>query len=229
MKTKPLTSKHFAKLADYGLQGLPQNCCRCLCFQAGETIFQEGMPLTWLAVIVRGKAKICSTTPSGKHLILCYYLSDGMVGDIELMTGIQTASASMIAITDFECIAVFYQGHEVALKCNTVFLNKLGNELAKKLMRSSDSFVAAALHSGEERLCSYILQTSHNGIFSDILTDVSSSVGMSYRHMLRLLKELCRAGVLERRESGYRITAPDELTRRAYTGRCREEFGSKMQ
>ncbi len=215
MKTRPLTDKHRNILADYGLWDIPADACMCLSFQPGEAILQEGLPITWLAIVVSGKAKVCSTAPNGKHLILCYYLSKGMVGDMELMAGLDTATATMIAITEFTCIAIPFRGYAAKLKSNTEFLNKLGKELAEKLVRCSDNFVLAALHSGEERLCAYILQTSHDGIFSDIITDASGSVGMSYRHVLRLLKALCAEGVLEKRESGYRILDREGLARRA--------------
>ena len=75
--------------------------------------------------------------------------------------------------------------------------------------------MSASLYSGEERLCAYILQTSHNGIFSDILTDTACSVGMSYRHMFRLLNHLCEDGVLEKRENGYRILDRESLAEKA--------------
>lgn len=216
MKRMPWTDKHLAKLSDYGLRDMPIDSCMCLCFEPGETILREGMPITWLAIVVRGKAKVCSTAPNGKHLILCYCLSDGMAGEVEFMTGAEVATATMVAITDFECIAIPYEEYRGFLKTNAEFLNRLGHELADKLVRSSENFVSTALYSAEERLCSYILQTSHDNVFCDILTDVSCSVGMSYRHLLRLLQELCNKSVLEKRKSGYRILDWDELTCRAF-------------
>ena len=108
-----------------------------------------------------------------------------------------------------------FQRNALYLKSNVRFLNRLGSELALKLIRSSQNFVSASLYSGEERLCAYILQTSHNGIFSDILTDTACSVGMSYRHMFRLLNRLCEDGVLEKWENGYRILDRESLAEKA--------------
>lgn len=215
MDKLPLSKKHGETLAEYGLQSLFPDACTCMLFHPGEAVTREGMPITWLSVIISGKAKICSTAPNGKNLVLCYYVSDGLIGDLELMTGLTTATTTVVAITDFECISVSLYPHRAFLKSNAVFLNRLGNELAIKLLRSSDSFVSFALYSGEERLCSYILQTSHHNIFSDILTDVSCSVGMSYRHMFRLLNQLCEEAILEKRESGYHILDRDALIRRS--------------
>lgn len=215
MRTGPLTDEHVAKLTEYGLSGIPLNACLCLRFEPGEMILQEGLPINWLAVVMRGKAKVCSNTPNGKHLILCYYLSQGLVGELEMMTDRKVATATMVAVTEFECVAIPYEDHETHLKSNPVFLNRMSTELAMKLIRSSESNVSASLHTAEERLCAYILQAAHNGVFNDVLTDVSCSVGMSYRHLHRLLRELYDDGVLEKRESGYRIVDGDELARRA--------------
>ena len=215
MKELPMSDKHREKLSEYGLQDMYPDSCRLVSYKAGETLLREGMPLTWLGVIMCGKAKICSTAPNGRNLVLCYYVSAGIIGDLELMTGLKSATTTIVAITDLECITISLSIHSTALKSNTVFLNRVGNELALKLLRSSANFVSSSLYSGEERLCSYILQTSHNRMFSDILSDVSCSVGMSYRHMFRLLNQLCAEGILEKHGYGYLILDRDALIRRS--------------
>lgn len=215
MQKSPLKKEHLNKLTEYGINNMVLDACTCLHFKAGETILQEGMPIIQLMIVITGKAKVCSTGKNGKDLVLCYYISDGIIGDIELMTNTYVAATNMIAITDFECIALPYQKYAIELKNNLAFLNRIGSELSAKLLRSSKNYVYTALYSGEERLCSYILQTSHDDIFDDILTDVSCSTGMSYRHMFRLLNQLCNDGLLNKRDKGYLIVDRDELIRRA--------------
>lgn len=217
MKRLPLKKEHTACLAEYGLQNMPLSACCCLRFAAGEEVLREGQPIGWLSIIVDGNAKVCRTAPNGKSLILCYNISRGMIGEIELMTRQMNATCSVKAVTDFECVAVTYQNCLAELKTNLVFLNKLGTELAEKLTASSDSFTSIALCTGEQRLCAYLIQNSHRGLFRDTLTDVSCSVGMSYRHMFRLLGQLCKEGILEKRESGYFILDQGELARRSHT------------
>ena len=104
MKQLPMSDKHREKLLEYGLGDMyPESCCT-VSYKAGEILLREGMPLTWLGIIVFGKAKICSTAPNGRNLVLCYYISEGIIGDLELMTGLKTATTTIAAITDFECI-----------------------------------------------------------------------------------------------------------------------------
>ena len=52
----------------------------------------------------------------------------------------------------------------------------------------------------------------------DPITDVACSVGASYRHVFRLLADLCREGVLQKSKQGYQIKCPAELARRAQAG-----------
>jgi len=215
MQSSPLKKKHLDKLTEYSINGQALGACVCWRYKAGETIVREGMPFTYLLFVVTGKAKVCSTGKNGKDLILCYYISDGILGDIELMTNTYVSTASIIAITDFECIALHCQRYAVILKNDPVFLNRIGQGLSVKLLQSSKNFVSTALYSGEERLCAYILQTAHNDVFSGTLTDVSGSIGMSYRHMFRLLNQLCIDGLLDKRCNGYLIVDRDELIRRS--------------
>lgn len=222
MKTKPLTEAHWEKLAGLGLGDTPLEGCRCLWYEAGETILREGMAIGELSVVMTGRAKVCAAAPNGKNLVLCYYVFEGIIGDIELMTGAQTAASTIVAVTDFECVAIPYRPNGAALKGNIKFMNHLGGALAKKLLLSSENYVAAALHTCEERLCAYLLETSHDGLFSDVLTDTACSVGMSYRHMFRLLDRLCAQGLLEKRACGYRILDREGLLQKTAGGQRRE-------
>lgn len=55
------------------------------------------------------------------------------------------------------------------------------------------------------RIRSYILGAEETGIFRDIMTDTATSVGTSYRHLYRMMGELCSEGIFEKRPSGCRI------------------------
>lgn len=215
MQSSYLKKEHLDKLKEYYINNIVLDACLYLRFEAGETILYEGMPILYLLIVIKGKAKVCTIGKNGKDLVLCYYISNGIIGDIELMTSTYIAATNIIAITDFECIALPYQKYAIDLKSNLAFLNRLGSELSIKLLRSSKNYIFTALYSGEERLCSYILQSSHNNLFNDVLTDVSASIGMSYRHMFRLLNQLCIDKILVKRDNGYLIVNRDELIRRA--------------
>lgn len=205
MKKIPLTEEHIKVLAEYGLRDIPAESLQCLRFDSGEEIVKEGELISRFAIIISGRAKACQAVQSGKTMILCYYISEGILGEIELLTGTSTAGTTISAISDFECITIPYNILQQEMKTNVTFLKKAGTMLAEKLKESGNSLTQAALCTGRQRLCSYILNTSDHNIFRDVLTDVACSVGMSYRHMFRLLGELCDDGILEKRSTGYLI------------------------
>ena len=215
MKREPLRQEDLAQLSAYGLGNPPPEDCVRLCFQAGEVLAREGMPFPYLLLVVRGRIKVCAAAKNGRDLVLCYYLSGGVLGDMELMTDSDAATATTVAITDLTCIAIPWRRNAARLRTNTVFLNRVGAGLSEKLAGSSRNLVSAALYGGEARLCAYLLQNAYRDVFRDTLTDTACSVGMSYRHLFRLLDRLCREGLLEKRPEGYRLLDREALGTKA--------------
>ncbi len=211
MQTLPLLKKHAAVLKEYGIS--PQELCnaRLVRFSRGETFIRQGMPLTQLYFVASGKAKVCGASAGGRDLILCYYISKGMIGDVELMTGQREAASTVVAITDFLCIGVPIEPNAARLRTNLLFMNRVGEGLAQKLLQSSQNYLFDALHPAKERLCLYILRNAQDGVFSEPLTNTAGSVGVSYRHLLRLLSALCGEGVLRRRGHGFQIIDAEAL------------------
>ncbi len=216
-----LKKKHIDKLHEYGLDENSLKQCEVFKFVAHEVIYQETFPITWLGIVIDGKAKVCCSSANGKNLVLCYFVSTGTVGGIEMMANQSSATASLIATTDFECIAIPFEENEKILRSNNKFLNRLCYEISTNLVNSSSNFVTSALHSGEQRLCSYILESSHNTIFNDNLTDVACSLGISYRHLSRLLTQLCEEKLLIKENYGYRIMNMNLLIKKAEDARCK--------
>ncbi|MEG0177188.1 cyclic nucleotide-binding domain-containing protein [Anaerorhabdus sp.] len=210
-----LTKEHKEMLLTYGLLISNLDSCYVASYKQGEYITQENNLLDWIGIVIQGKAKVCCTSANGKNLVLCYFISSGIIGGLEMMTNTPNATASMIALTDFKCIVIPSKNNCHLLKQNVHFLNQLCFELSNSLVRSSNNFVSSSLHTGEQRLCSYILEVSYKNLFRDVLTDVACSIGLSYRHMFRILNQLCRDGILEKKQSGYQIINKKQLELKA--------------
>lgn len=215
MTKQPITEANGTALKEYGLDARALHDCMLCNLETGDIILNQGKPVDNLFIVLQGKIKVCMLAGNGKDLTLCYYLSNGILGDIELMQEDRTASATSAAALPSVCIAIPLSNNSAYLMNNIVFMNQVARGLSAKLLKSSDAHIASALYSSEERLCSYILMAEHNGLFTDILSDVSKSIGISYRHLFRVLNDLCRKGVLERKESGFHI-----LNRQYLLGKC---------
>ena len=82
------TKRHLEKLKRYGLENIEPGSINCYLFSSGEFIVRQEDEIEGLRVITKGKAKACRTSPNGKILIFSYYVQDGIIGEIELITGV---------------------------------------------------------------------------------------------------------------------------------------------
>ena len=215
MQQFPLYASHREKLEKYGLDAAKLTGASVAAYVKGEVILSENMPLTHLLFVVAGKAKVCLSSDDGDDLILCYYVSEGILGDVELMTQSPDANSTVIAITDVRCIAVPLAGNAAALRENLSFLQYISVELAKKLQRSARSYMNDAMYPARERLGLYLLQNAQEGVFSERLTNTAAAIGISYRHLMRLLHELCEEGTLIKRGHEFVIRDAEALDRLA--------------
>lgn len=205
MTKTPWTEDVAATLQEYGL-ALPEVSGCVLCqFESGEIIFQQDTLVNQLYLVVDGKVKVCTMAENGRDIILCYYISSGILGDIELMQTDKTAPATTCVALPSRLVRIPFQHNLPYLFQNTAFMKQLARGLATKLRSSGEAYVASALYSGEARLCSYILMAESKGLFTEMLSDVAPYIGVSYRHLFRVLNQLCQKGVLERRKSGFQI------------------------
>lgn len=179
--------------------------CSRISYSTGEKLYIEGNPSECITIIVSGKAKVFSMAKNGKNMLLSFYMSDGIMGDSEMMTKEKKTSATVVALSDLTCIVIPYKKNMSVLKNNLLFMNIVAESLAYKLIESSNNWVFTALYSGEQRLCSYIMQASYKSFFKDNFSDVADAVGISYRHMFRILKKLCQENILLKKDGGYLI------------------------
>lgn len=192
-------------LLQYSLEGIILREKVLLKFEPGEFICIEGKEIGYLFVVVKGKAKVCTTSIDGKVLLLCFYENGGMLGDVELMLDSGDTNTNVQAITDVECIGIPYHLNKSVLKNDVKFMNYVGQSLAKKLNRCSKNCTLTILHPLECRLCSYLSVASEKGIFSEKLTETAELLGTSYRHLLRTLEQLCKENIIERKNGYYSI------------------------
>jgi len=215
MKKQPLNESDIHLLSQYGLNSAEYKKAVRLSFEKGEYLSQEGEPLRYLYFVVSGKAKVLLNLSDGKQLLLAYFISKGIIGDIELMTNIRITQSTLQAITDFVCIALPLNEYRDVLKNNNTFINHIGKELAEKLMQRAVNGAITTLQPLETRLCAYISQIATDGFFCETLTEVAGVVGASYRHLLRCLDKLCGEEVLVKESPGYRIAKQGELDSKA--------------
>ena len=215
MEACPLVKEDLEFLSDYGLRGFDLSRAERRVYLPGEYISRAGEPMDCIFFILNGKAKVFLTLSSGKQLMLAYFVSKGIIGDIELMTEQPFNYTTVQAVIKTECIALPLKHFTGKLRENIVFVNHIAKELAEKLVQRVINGAITTLHPIEARICAYILHTADNGIFNEVLTETADVAGASYRHLLRLLDKLCVEGVLRKEDNGFRVMDFDLLNKRA--------------
>ncbi len=202
-------------LKEYGLNEDILRGTTCQQYEPGETLMEEGSLLTYLMIVTRGEVRVSTEAKNGRNLILCYYVSSGILGDMEMLSDEKRIYNHVSAVSDVEVIAIPYQMNQDILENNLTFMKHLAKDTALKLVQSSRSYADSVLLTAKQRLSRYILHNSRNNHFSEIMSDVALSTGMSYRHMYRILEKLCEDHILEKNISGYTILNPDALKKEA--------------
>lgn len=192
-------------LYSYGMENCKLEHLVQVTYESGEFLCMEGYDMKYLLVLLDGKAKVSITTADGKVLLLCFYMSGGIFGDVELMMDTPETKSNVQAVTQVTCIGIPLDTNKERLRKDLKFMNYVAGSLARKLDRCSKNSAFTILHTLESRLCSYMLLASEQGIFQEKLTEVAELLGTSYRHLLRTIEQLCRQAILKKEKNGYRI------------------------
>ena len=205
MQKQKLPAQYESMLAEYGLFGIDTTNASLIRFERGEWFITEGQPMDYLFILLSGKAKVCMSEPGGRSLILSYYVSEGVLGDLELLMGRREATSSLQALTPLLCIGLPLTVYSQLLLNQLPFVLRIAQGLASKLSENVNHTTEIILRPFEARLSGYLLQSAQGGVFSERLIDVAEQLGVSYRHLLRALKSFCEGGILEKRKDGYHI------------------------
>lgn len=179
-------------------------------FKKNEYICRENEKLNYLYFFILGKAKVFTTLSNGKSLLLCFYNSFKMLGDVELPNG-DNVFNNVQAIEDTYCIGIPVEKLRLSLLKDAKFLKYLSISIGEKLNRCSKNSSINLLYPLENRLASYIIAAGEricsNGMtvirFNENLIEISELLGASYRHLLRTLNILCSKGALLKEYSYY--------------------------
>ena len=97
-------------------------------------------------------------------------------------------------------------------------MNRVAHMLAQIVARNAVNDTFNILAPLEARLRAYIAHSQRQGVFAGRLTETAEYLGVSYRHLLRTMNDLCARGILEKTRGGYRILQPLELDREQEAG-----------
>lgn len=183
-------------------------------FNAREFILNEGDTSKYLYYLVDGKAKLYLTHKNGKVSIINFIEAPSFIGEMELI-GAQAETNGVQALTSCCCFAITTADCRDKILSDVKFLKYLCMFLSKKALYNTSNYTKNQSYPLENRLAAFILLTSNNLLYTEKHTEVSEFLGVSYRHLLYVLADFIKRGILLKEDCGYRIIDMDSLDKLA--------------
>lgn len=185
-------------------------------FKKGEYLCRAGESIRYFHLIVDGTCKVIPLSEDGKVVLLTYLPPLGMSGDIELLCDCE-ALHSVCAATDVAALACPKKAFQEKLMKHISFLQYISRWFANKSLDSSQRHSSKMLYPIKNRFSRYLLTEAENydsNTFPFKTTEISQSLGITARHLRRVVRNFEDEGIVAR-EHGM-ITILDEDTLEDY-------------
>lgn len=176
-----------------------------LLFDKSEIIFSKGVDLEYMYFLVKGTIKIYMLQDNGKLLLIRLNQPLNILGDIEFLTHYQT-QCHVESLDESLLIGIQMKKLREAASSNVNFLQFIIKNLSAKLFTLSNSATINVLYPLENRIASYLLSIyqstsdSNNEFAIPKLTEISTLLGTSYRHLNRTLSQLSQKGIIQKKK-----------------------------
>jgi len=188
-----------AKLEEY---------CRYKKFAAGEQIFDRQSQTTDVFFVVRGNVRIVNYSLSGREITLDDVKQGGHFGELAAIDG-APRSASVMALSDCVIVSMPQKVFLSALEKYPSISLAVMRDLAHIVRRSTDRIMDLSTLGANNRVHAELLrQATTNGSVKNEATikpipvhsDLASWVSTTRETVARVLNDLARQGILERRK-----------------------------
>ena len=180
-----------------------ENISVLLSFERNEYLVHAGTPSTYLYFVIKGKLSCFSYTSSEKINCVAFSQKSTLIGEASSLFG-DVPTVSVKALSDVLCVAVCLDEHRESLLNDLTFIRNICHQLARKI-NNEGRYSTTLLDPLEVRLSQFILLNSCEGFFTIQLTDCADALNSSYRHLLRIIKELCELNILTKKHNCYYI------------------------
>ena len=126
------------------------------------------------------------------------------IGEMELL-GAQETANGVTAITPCTCYAIPIEICKDKLLNDTKFLQHLCLFISQKAIHNTYNYAKNQSYPLQARLANFILLTSYKRMYREKHTEASEFLSVSYRHLLYVLADLVKRGILRKTTQGYYI------------------------
>ncbi|HAB1630639.1 TPA_asm: transcriptional regulator YeiL [Salmonella enterica subsp. arizonae] len=179
--------------------------------EAGDYIVREGSQPAYLFYLVRGRARLYATLPNGRVSLIDFFGAPCFIGEIELID-VDHGPRAVQAIEACWCLALPMKQYRSRLLNDAIFLRQLCLALSRKNYRNIVSLTQNLSFPLTNRLAAFILLMQHGDLYHEKHTQTAEYMGVTYRHLLYVLAQFTREGLLLKQKNGYIIKDKQRLT-----------------
>jgi CRP-like cAMP-binding protein len=187
-------------------------------FESDELIFMEGEEPKFLYYLFSGRAKLFLSHENGRVSLINFLEGPCFIGEMELIEA-QKYANGVKAITECTCFRIKISRCKDLILKDKKFLKHLCRLLAQKAIGNTYHYSRNQSYPLNVRLAEFLLLTSYGGYYKEKHTEVAEFLGVTYRHLLFVIAEYVKSGVLKRTNKGYLITDVDSLKNLANGGK----------
>ncbi len=186
-------------------------------FEKGELVCNIDDHLEFFYFVVQGKLKIYTILENGKSVLVRFYSPPSVVGDLEMFKEYRVR-CNVEAITKTLVIGIKMEDIRKYASNDHTFLKFVIENLSHKLYTLSNMTALNQSYPFINRFASYLITVAcddNNKLISEIktsnMTELATFLGVSYRHLNRVIKGLCSRGLIKRTREGLIILDYEKL------------------
>lgn len=183
-------------------------------FETDEFILCEGQTPKYFYFVLEGQAKVYLTHSNGKVSLVNFLYAPCFIGEMELLNA-QREAIGVQAMTTVTCIALPMHEFRKTLLNDPIFLRELCIYLSEKATNNSRTYTHNMSYPLENRLARFIQLTAHENIYSEKHTEAAEYLAVTYRHLLYVIADFVKRGILQKTNCGYKIIDNESLNRLA--------------
>ncbi|MCR5066874.1 MAG: transcriptional regulator YeiL [Erysipelotrichaceae bacterium] len=169
----------------------------------GEQIIFQGVKSDYLYFLLFGRCKVSAVMENGRTVIVNSLAAPCLVGEIELIN--QDVPFSVEILTEAQLLALPVAVCRQRLLSSPDFLLQLCCDLVGKERTNAIKLAHYISFPLENRLAQFILNNSSEDGLRIKKTVIAESLGVSYRHLEKVMNDLVAKGVLSKSGKQYRI------------------------
>lgn len=186
-------------------------------YAKGEYLCRYRESVPFLLLLLSGKVTVSISPPHGRTHIITYCAPGSLIcGDVEVALGNTLATADLRSVEgDVWCASIPIAPHRKTLLSDLDFLRCTIQRLAREMVKDTCYAANNLLFPLEDRLGAYLIYNAEDDVFRGNLTRIAELLGVSYRHLSRVMGSFVERGWLEKISGGWRILSPAPLEKMA--------------